>query len=267
MQKIEHWSLVVAVNNEQVLQKNLLASPSIDGRCQIITKRGFPCTGKAYNAGIADARHEIIVLAHQDIYLPQDWIINLERALSQLVAEDPNWGVLGMVGMTRRPNEELKGYCYSTGLQGYVGKPFAEPAEVRSLDEIVLIIRRSSGLLFDESMPGFHFYGTDICLEAEKKKMKNYSASAFCIHNTNGISRFPADFWRAYLYLRLKWWERLPVTTCCTTITKWCGPMILTIARDLLHGVLRSRKVGSRTEDLTGLIQFLAQENQRESGI
>jgi hypothetical protein len=260
IRELGHWSLVVAVNNDQVLQRTLLASPAIDARCQVITKRGFPCVGKAYNAGIAEAQHDIIVFAHQDIYLPRDWMSHIELALSRLAVEDPNWGVLGLVGVVKNPNYEVRGYCYSTGLQRYVGEPFSGPVEVRSLDEIVLIIRRSSGLFFDDNMPGFHLYGTDICLEAEKRKMKNYATSAFCIHNTNGIKRLPIDFWRAYFYLRHKWWDRLPVTTSCTTITKSCGPMALTIARDLLRTALRTRRVGCRTDDVGGLYQHLAQD-------
>jgi hypothetical protein len=256
-QKLDHWSLVVAVNNDQVLQKTLLASPAIDGRCQVIPERGFSCTGKAYNAGIVEARQEIIVFAHQDMYLPADWLPNIERALSQLSIQDPNWGVLGLVGVGKKLDEEPVGYCYSTGLQGFVGRPFLEPLAVRSLDEIVLIIRRSSGLTFDENLPGFHFYGTDICLEAESRKMRCYATCAFCVHNTNGIKRFPLDFWRGYLYMRRKWWGRLPIRTTCTTVTRSCGPMVSVVISDFMHTVVRSRRVGTRCDDVAGLYRKL----------
>jgi len=259
LRQLDHWSLVVAVSNDRVLQTNLLASPAIDARCQVITKRGFPSASKAYNSGIAEARHEIIVFAHQDVHFPRDWTTNIERALSRLAVEDPNWGVLGVVGM-EKDLQEVTGYCYSTGLQMFVGKPFSRLVEARSLDEIVLVIRRSSGLTFDEGLPGFHLYGTDICLEAEKRKLKSYAASAFCIHNTNGIKSFPMDFWRAYFYLRRKWRGVLPIQTCCTKITRWAGPAMGTIARDFAHRVLSPRKVGRRWEDPDRLYQVVERE-------
>jgi len=257
MGSLDQWTLIAAVNDDQVLQKTLLASPAIDGRCQVITKRGFPSAGKAYNAGIAEARHEILVFAHQDIYMPWDWVTKIDSALAYLAMTDPEWGVIGLVGVGHRPDEEVKGHCYSTGLQRFVGKPFSTPAEVRSLDEIVLIIRRSSGLTFDEDLPGFHFYGTDICLQAERRKMKSYVACAFCIHNTNGIKRFPLNFWHGYLYMQQKWWHELPVRTSCTTLTKWCKPMVSTVASEFLHRVFRPPVVGSRCDDVGGLYQRL----------
>ena len=55
---------------------------------------------------------------------------------------------------------------YSTGL-GVLGGNFADPIRVRTLDEIVLITRKSTGLVFDDTLPDFHFYGTDICLRSE----------------------------------------------------------------------------------------------------
>src|SRR5208282_4650951 len=150
----------------------------------------------------------------------------LERALTHLDALDPDWGVVGFVGVRKGRGDVIVGYCYSTGLQQIVGEPFQGPVETISLDEIVLVIRRSSGLTFDEMLPGFHLYGTDICLQALRKHLRSYVVQAFCIHNTNGIKSFPLDFWRGYLYLRRKWWDALPIRTCCTRITRWCGPAI-----------------------------------------
>jgi len=55
---------------------------------------------------------------------------------------------------------------------------------VQTLDEIVLIFRRDSGLSFDETLPHFHFYGTDICMRAAEQGRQCYAISAFCVHNT-----------------------------------------------------------------------------------
>ena len=259
-----YWSLVVAVNNERVLKNTLLGSPAIDGRCQVITERGFASAGKAYNAGIEEARHDIIVFAHQDVYLPEDWTSSLARALAQLAVDDPNWGVLGSFGVVKGKRKDRTGYCYSTGLKAILGEPFSKPIQTLSLDELLLVLRRSSGLRFDENMPGFHLYGTDICLQADSRNMNSYIISAFCVHNSNGVKRFPLDFWRSYFYLRKKWWHRLPITTCCTTITKLCLPVGVRLAEDLRQK-LSSCQVGTRCEHVEELYRKLQAANFYES--
>ncbi len=252
--------MIVASNNDRTLRSNLLASPVIGDQCQVIAKQGFASAGKAYNAGISEAAHELLVFAHQDVILPPGWTSDLDRAVAALAEADPGWGVLGVAGVESTRRQEFRGYCYSTGLQTILGQPFPKPVEVVSLDEIVLVLRRSSGLKFDEQLPGFHLYGTDICLEAKRLGMRSYVASAFCIHNTNGIQYFPQDFWRGYFYLRNKWPGELPIHTCCTTITKWCTPAMNRIARDTAHRVLWPRKVGKRWEDVGALRAAVQQE-------
>lgn len=160
---------------------------------------------------------------------------------------NPNWGVVGIYGIT---NSGLGvGYAYSTGLKRFVGAPLNHPIEVRTLDEIILIIRRSSGLRFDERLPGFHLYGTDICLQAEKKGMRNYVIPCFALHNSNGIKFLPLDFWKAYLYLRRKWWHYLPIKTSCTYITKSCTPIFRNYIGRGWSTVKGKNTVGTRVEN------------------
>lgn len=253
------WSLIVASNDEQVLGQTLLASPAIDERCQVIAMRGYRSAGAAYNAGIDKAQNDIMVFAHQDVYLPRDWTTSVERALRFLATDDPKWAVLGVFGAMRNGPHELRGHCYSTGLQSMLGIAFENPLEATSLDELLLVVRRSTGLRFDEELPGFHLYGTDICLQAQVRGLKAYVISAFCIHNSTGLKYFPLAFWRSYLYMRSKWWDRLPVATCCTTLEKTCGRMLAQIARDLKARLLSSRRPGVRHVDIAQLHRFLVQ--------
>src|SRR5579862_3168830 len=78
------WSLVVAVNDDTVLSRTLLASPALDSDCQIIVKRQSETAGSAYNAGLQEAAHEIVAFAHQDVYLPKTWKHDLQRCLEKL---------------------------------------------------------------------------------------------------------------------------------------------------------------------------------------
>jgi hypothetical protein len=249
------WSLIVAVNDDRVLHSSLLASPALGDNCQIILRRGYTSAGQAYNSGLAEARHDLVVLAHQDVYLPAEWPAALAAALAHLEETDPAWGVLGPFGVSSSTPAEYRGFCYSTGI-GMLGEPFSLPIPAFSLDELLLVVRRSSGLRFDEDLPGFHLYGTDICLQAQRFGMASYIVPAFCIHNANGIRRLPRPFWDAWFYLRKKWWSRLPVVTCCTEITRGCYPVARRLAQETKERVF-PRTVGTRRDNMRQLYAHL----------
>lgn len=257
------WSLIVAVNDPTVLEGTLLKSPDIDDRCQLITRKDYPCASKAYNDGIDEATNELLVFAHSDVFFPHGWLDRLTRAIRDIASVDPNWGVIGVIGISTE--RRLAGYVYSTGLRNTVGGDFAGAVEAVSLDEMVLIIRKSSGLRFDESLPGFHLYGTDICLQARASHMKSYIISDFCIHNSVGIKYLPWAFWRAYLYLRSRWRSHLPLKTCCTEITRGCWP-IVTSLRTALQKALFSKSVGVRCSDPAMLYRELRHQRLRLPG-
>lgn len=54
------------------------------------------------------------------------------------------------------------GLVWSNGLGREVRGVCEMPAQAISFDEVVLILRKDSGIRFDEQLPGFHLYGTDI---------------------------------------------------------------------------------------------------------
>ena len=218
------WSLVVAANADDILQNNLLRSGETDLAKEIVIKRNAPSAAMAYNAAMAECTGDVVVFAHQDVFLPTGWAKKLSHGIERLTERDPQWGVAGVYGVTTYGKGA--GYVYSTGLRRFVGRPLSEPIQVRSLDEMLLILRRSADLRFDERLPGFHLYGTDICLEAEVQGMRNYALPCFALHNSCGIKRLPVSFWQAYIYLRRKWKDRLPVVTPCTKITSGCTPII-----------------------------------------
>jgi hypothetical protein len=246
--EVARWTLVTSVlGDDTVLRRTLLRSPAIDKRCQVIVKRGYCDVTKAYNAAMAEATNEIVVIAHHDVYLPASWPARLRRALDSLSLGDPRWGVLGVAGITSQG--EFQGHVHSTGLKRTLGGPFETPVEAQSFDELLLIIRRSSELKFDERLPSIHFYGTDICLQARALKLKSYLIPAFCIHNSNGVKYLSRAFWQNYFYMRRKWWNDLPVVTCCATITRDALPIAKQLALTARDRLMARREVGTRTED------------------
>lgn len=239
------WSLLTAANDQSVLERCLLASPCATSASEILVLRGFRSAGAAYNQGLADARSDVCVLAHQDVYLPAAWDEKLDVAIGRLTETDARWAVLGVFGICRALAKPV-GHLYCTGLRRCVGRSFDEPVEVRSLDEVVLVVRRSAAVRFDEQLPGFHMYGTDICLTAHKQGMHCYAISAFCIHNTEGRILLPLSFWRAYWYMRRKWWDHLPIRTPCVKITKFGMELVDHTVRSLYARYVKGEVPGGR---------------------
>lgn len=257
---LDRYSLVVAINDVHlpVLRSTLLKSPDVQSRCQVIVKNGFPSASAAYNEAIVEASEEIVVFVHADLYLPEGWFDSLGKAIRDLNQSDPNWAVLGVAGISN--TGEFAGHIYSTGLGHVVGSAFRGRFETVSVDEVVIVIRRSSGLRFDDRLSGFHLHGTDICLEGRRRGMKSYVISAFCVHNSNGIQNLPASFWSAYLYLRTKWWRELPVRTCCTTLSKSAWPLLQALKSRLMR-LAHPTQVGKRCADPEALYRSLVSSN------
>ena len=259
-ERLLDWSLISAVSNEAVLNSSLLSSPDIDSASAVILQHGYSSAAAAYNVGIDAAKSDVLVFAHQDVYLPETWLADLNRALATLSVIDPHWAVLGAWGITASGNGAGNVYCGATMKR--LGTPFNGVVKVMSLDELILIMRKSSGLRFDEHLEGFHMYGTDICLEAARRGMNCYAISAFCIHNTNGYNLLPLQFWRNYLFIRKKWRSLLPITTSCTRITYLCWPMIwwnIDRAANLMFG---RHKVGKRVQNPRELYQRVINSGQ-----
>ena len=223
--KFRNVTFVVNRNNSKLYKQNFAISPCLEGfpPDQIIVQEGFPSAAAAYNDAIDRAPTDLMVFAHQDVYFPADWLDNLDQSLRDLERTDPDWGVLGGWGVN---NRGLKaGYLHSVGL-GVLGAPFKQPVAVETLDEYVLIMRKSSGLRFDPGLPHFHFYGTDICLSARTKNKNCYAVSAFSIHNTS-YGALPPEFFDCYWAVKRKWKAFLPIQTPCIRITRWDEDLII----------------------------------------
>lgn len=250
-----NWTLVSVTNNDEVLESCLLNSPDLTNASEVILQRGYSSAAAAYNDALLRAKTDLVIFAHQDVYFPRGWIESLREALDLLARRDPEWGMLGVWG--DRYSGGPPGYLYWTGVDGTAGEPFQGVKEVRVLDEVVLITRKSSGLRFDEELAGFHMYGTDICLEARRRGKRCYVFSGFCVHNTNEYKMLPWEFWKSCLFVRTKWKTELPVHTPCIKITRRCWPMIRWNIVRAGNIMLGRHKPLRRVADPAGLYQEL----------
>lgn len=253
----DFFTLVTAVNDMKVLQQNLYLSPDIKANSlnQLIIKRNYRSAALAYNEAIEEAKNEIILFVHQDVYFPDAWFANLKNSLSFFEKEKINWGVLGCFGTREaRRKEEGYGSVYSNGW-GIIGREIKKPEPVQTLDEIVLVIRKSSGLRFDPTLPHFHLYGTDICMSAREKGMASYAIPAFCIHNTNQLLNLPEEFYECYQHIKKRWGKYLPISAPCIRISRFDSDLHQRRIREL-YARLRGNKTMPlyRVEDPRSLL-------------
>jgi hypothetical protein len=246
--------VVSSVGVSDTLEDNFLGSPCLrkPHPHQILVRRGYISAAKAYNHAIDQAANDLLVFAHQDVIFPESWVSQLALAIERVEAKDPHWGVLGCYGATR--DSGCRGYVYSP-LDGIIGRPFECPAPIQTLDEIVLVIRRSSGLRFDDLLPHFHLYGSDICLRAASMGMRSYVISAFCIHNAHHYLVLPKEFYECCRHIKRVWREYLPIQTACARITRFNVPIIERRLREAhLRYIRRKAFVSPRAMDVPRLL-------------
>jgi len=170
----------------------------------------------ALNCGLKRTAGRIIVFCHQDVIFPQGWIGRLYEQISIVEKTHKNWGVLGTFGVAK--NGMLAGHIVD-----YCGVRFhcpPLPTPVQSLDELCLIVRKDSGLAFDEDLGGFHFYGADICLEALTKGLTNFAVDA-CVQHL-GSGKIDVSFDEAASKLYKKWRKKKPPLSVIETTCKVC---------------------------------------------
>lgn len=244
------WSACVSVYGDgHVLDANLLPSPALKQAARVIVQEGFAKVVRAYNEALEESPSDVVVFLHPDVYLPGCWADQLQASLAWLEANDPEWGVLGLVGSNS--SGELVGATYSSGRAGVIGKPLSSPRPARTVDEFVFIVRRSSGLRFDEALPGDQgqLCATDICLQAASRGLGVHVIPAFAMHNSNGWRSLPLGFWKPYLYIRKKWKSELPIRLPYANITRSTMPMVKNSIRRVFQG-RNGYRVGSRVDDI-----------------
>lgn len=252
------WTLAVSVHHDRaVMEKNIGASPGMRDADEVMIQSGFATVSAAYNDAIERSRNDLVVFAHPDVYLPASWHPSLRESVAYLDRLDPSWAVFGLFGRTGEGGDV--GFTYSTGLGCFVGRPFETPEKARTVDEFVFAVRKGSGLRFDEALPGpqSQLCATDLCLEAERRGLGVYVVPAFAVHNSNGWSYLPLNFWKPYLFIRRKWGGVLPVNVPYARITPFCMPMIRNTLRSWNPLRRRSMRTNSRVDDIAPFAENL----------
>lgn len=204
-------SMIVACasHSDAILAANLAASPAIaSGTLALHVERGAPSATVAYNRALAATTAEVVIFAHHDVWLPEGFDRLLARRLAELPAD---WAVYGTFGVDE--DQRNIGPVWSSSLGQIVGMVPLAPRAVQSFDELLIILRRGAGLTWDEALPGWHMYGTDIAQAARAAGRGAYAGALPVIHNDRVHPRLDSDFAEAYRFIQRKWYARLPVKT------------------------------------------------------
>lgn len=210
-------TFVVCVNDEKVLQENLLASSCLRSgtRHQVLLQRGFASFGAALNAARPLCLHDWIVCVHQDVYLPENWD---RRFLAQVAIAQQQYGPLGVAGVygcdLQPVTKKSHGHLVDRLKELRHGGPL--PAQVLSLDEVLLAIPRSLAVQGDPAL-GYHQYGADLCLQAKQLGLPSVALEAPLFHNSK-LADVPQAFYESSRVLATKWQSELPIRTCCGMI-------------------------------------------------
>ena len=197
-----------------ILSANLGRSPLLATRSLHIESNA-PSAAIAYNRALDATTAPVVVFAHHDVYLPSGW----ETLLAARLAELPDdWAVFGSFGIGM--DGAHIGPVWSSSLGMIVGRVPMAPMPVQSLDELLIVLRRDSGLRFDEGLPGWHMYGTDIVQSARAAGQGAYAGALPCIHNDRYHGALGDDFDAAYRFMQRKWAAALPLRTPITKISR-----------------------------------------------
>lgn len=227
--------IVAACNDREILELNLLQSPEIaSGLIKPHLEWHATSAGAAYNRALDATRGEIVVFAHQDVYLPAGWTRLLMRRVEELNRTNPDWALLSTFGVAL--NGWHQGIAWASSLGAIVGRLPVSPVRVQSFDEMLIVMRRSAGVRFDEGLPGFHMYGTDIVQIARAAGRGSYVVALPIIHNDRFHAALGPDFAEAYHYVRRKWRRCLPVWTPILEVTRFGLPL-----RQAIRHTARSR--------------------------
>ena len=198
-------SFVVCVNDELQLTANLLASPALSHGSphELIVIRGASSIGDAFNDALFRARNAMVVMVHQDVYLPLGWDTQFLSGLEKARRIYDPLGAVGLFGI-RFIGQDRTCHGRVIDRHRFLDMPYPLPARVDASDEILLAFPRDTPLRMDPTL-GFHLYGTDVCLQARSRGLNNVAVEAPVFHNSLYFSQ-PTEAFQVSGRLMLRKW-------------------------------------------------------------
>jgi hypothetical protein len=177
---------------------------------------------EAYNTGIKQSKYPYLCLVHEDVeFHSYKWGIRMIKHL-----QDEQVGIIGVAGcalISTIPGQWNDFYqsmqiIQSSGERKHKKKRILKshgltpaPWPVVALDGVMLCMRKNltEKIIFDETLPGFHAYDLDICLQAHQAGYRNLVINDILIeHFSKGC--FKKDYYLNTFRVFDKWKHILP---------------------------------------------------------
>jgi len=213
------FSIAAAVNDDDVLAQCLLSSPDIEHVKGFSAYRGYPSASLAHNQALFDNTADVLVIAHQDVYLPAGFIERLNTAIDDVECIDSKWAVIGLIGIDADRN--IGGEVWSSGIGRVVGHPIRSPMPVENVDELVIVINARSGVLFDPNLPGYHLYGLDVVQNAKSRGYSSWVVNNPVIHHSKPLLTLDRSYHKAWNFSRRKWAKKLPICSLVCDLERY----------------------------------------------
>jgi hypothetical protein len=203
-------SVAAITHDRAILERDLLRSDILQShRHDLTIVENARSAAAGLNECLRRAKRDIVVLVHHDVYLLPAFETQLEYALRSVEERDPDWGVIGVAGARLRDGIlSYHGCLFDGTVPQRWGYPWKLPIEVDTLDELLLVVRRSAQLEFDETIPGFHGYAAQISLAAKRKNLRTYAVLADCEHHSKSSGWTPdEEYIFTHAYVAQRWSE------------------------------------------------------------
>lgn len=242
---LSKFQIVVAVNDENILADNLARSSAFSS-VDVKILRGCHSASIAFNEVIDSSICRYLIFVHQDVYLPDSWLSKLDILITKIESSSSKeWAVLGVAGVNSVG--KIVGRLWSEGVPCEINEG-NEIEEAVSLDEVILVINRQSGVRFDNQLPGFHLYGTDIVQNALRMEKCCFVVRNPIVHNDRVKYFMDSSYKKSFMFMSRKWRDVLPIPTTVSTLRRTYLGVILMNFRQLKRYFLRrdERVIDSR---------------------
>jgi glycosyltransferase involved in cell wall biosynthesis len=134
------------------------------------------------NTILSQASGDFVILVHQDVLCTPDNREKLDDCLTALEDFDSAWAVAGNAG-------ERHGEWFVRITDPYGPNQSSAPVYpqgVNMLDGNFLVVKRNTNVAFSHNLSGFHYYGWDLCLNADIRGYFSYVIDFHITHNCKG---------------------------------------------------------------------------------
>ncbi len=209
-------SFVACVNDDRQLRHNLAASPVFGPGSphELLLYRGMDSAAQGLNRGMAEARHDLVVLVQQDIYVPSWWPSRLAQQWRAASAAGTP-AIAGPFGVRYREGGRTH-VGHAIDRDYLLRTPHELPVDVDGLDELLMVVPRDVPIRFDPAL-GWHLYGTDFVLQARAAGLRAAVLDVPCHHNSL-FTALDDAYHHAESVLAAKWPRELPILTNSSTI-------------------------------------------------